>query len=313
MDETHFFDARFSDKANNTNTDPLTGVSIGRTVVLRAYVNNDTAVDPRDPAASDIIGARVRFSLQPSTTVDQLADREWVLQPQAFLSAGNAATVEDGVNLVGPEAFALQYVAGSAQLLRNNNSYPLSDEIVGSKGALIGLLYMNGDLPAGNSFDASALIELRARVVAVAPPEITVVSQVRMTGSRPWHDALYAKPGDDVQWLLNTTNGNWSTVYHVVTRDVLPQHLQLDAGSVTFINARGTEPLADRPLFGGGYNAGAYNRRDNTLITFKTKVLGDFSGCRLRVRNLGYARSDQTPVEVTGASDVVITKPNCPH
>ncbi|HEY5152917.1 MAG TPA: hypothetical protein VII55_02995 [Candidatus Saccharimonadales bacterium] len=124
-------------------------------------------------------------------------------------------------------------------------------------------------------------------------------------------EQLIPRLGDDVQWLLNTSNGPWSTVYHVITRDILPPNLQLDPRSVVFTNARGREPLADAPLFGGGYDAGAYNPGDNTLIAFKTKALSNFTGCKVIDRNEGYARSDQTPVEVTNDADVVITKPNC--
>jgi hypothetical protein len=315
-DERFFFDARFGDAARNANTDPLPGVKVGDTVVLRTYVNNDTAVDPSNPEASDTHNTRLRVNLA-ATVADELASHEWVLQPQAFISASNAQAVEDGVNLVGPEPFALQYEPGSAVLLRGSNTYPLSNEIVGSRGTPIGLLYMNGDLPAGNNFDAAALIELRAHVVSVAPPEIRIADQVRMSGSKqtPWHPFIYVKPGDDVQWLLNTSNGPWSTVYHVITRDELPPNLEVDQGSAMFTDARGTQRFPGQPnggpLFGGGYDDGTYNPRDNTLITFTTKVLGNFNGCQVIDRNQGFARSDQTPVEVTNDADVVITKPGC--
>jgi hypothetical protein len=315
-DERYFFDARLSNAPNNTNTDPLTGVEVGDTVVLRAYVDNDTAVDPSDPEASDTRNTRVRVNLA-ATSTDELAAHEWVLQPQAFVSASDAQTAEDGVNLVGPEPFALQYEPGSAVLLRGDNTYPLSNEVVGNKGAPVGLLYMNGDLPAGNNFDATALVELRAKVVAVAPPEIRITADVRQTAGKQtsWRPFIEARPGDEVQWLLNTSNGPWSTVYHVTIRDVLPTNLEIVPGSVKFTNARGTVQLASTPsggpLFGGGYDNGSYNPGDNTLITFNTKALGNFKGCRVIDRNQGFAHSDQTPVEVTNDADVVITKPGC--
>ena len=285
---------------------------MGSTVVLQAYVNNDTAVDPADPEASDTRNTRVRVDLA-HTVVDELATHEWVLQPQAFISASNAPTVEDGVNLVGPQPFALQYEPGSAKLLRNADNYPLSDEIVGSAGAPIGLLYMNGDLPAGSGFDAAALIELRAHVVSVAPPEVRLANQVRLAASAPtpWQSVVYAKPGEDVEWLLNIENGPWSTVSNVITRDVLPPNLEVEPHSVILTDARSNEPLASPPLFAGGYNTGNYSPRDNALITFQTKVLDNFKGCRVIDRNEGFARSDQTPVEVTNDADVVITKPAC--
>lgn len=311
-DERYFFDARLSNQSEDANTDPLTGVKVGSTVVLRAYVDNDTATNPADSESSNTRDTRIQVNLA-NISVDEVASHEWVLQPQAFISASNAQTVEDGVNLVGTEPFALQYEAGSAELLRNNNTYSLSHEIVGSRGAPIGLLYMNGDLPAGNDFDAAALIELRARVVSVAPPEIRIADQVRMSASKytPWHSVIYAKPGDDVQWRLNTSNGPWSTVYHVITRDVLPPDLEVIPGSVVFTNAHGHQSLAPGPLFSYGYYNDGYHPGANTLITFTTKVLGNFKGCRVTGRNQGYARSDQTPIEVTNDADVVITKPGC--
>jgi hypothetical protein len=311
-DERAFFDARLSDQPIGSRFDPLTGVRIGSTVVLRTYVDNDTAVNPIAPESSDTRDTRVRVNLS-KISVDELAAHEWVLQPQAFISASNAQTVQDGVNLVGPQPFALQYQTGSAELLRNNVPYPLSDEIVSSRGAPIGLLYMNGDLPAGNNFDAAAMVLLRARVVSVAPPEIRIANQVRVSASKPtpWHSTIHVAPGDDVQWLLNTSNGPWSTVYHVVTRDILPANLELDPNSVVLTNARGHSSLAPAPLYSGGYDAGTYNPDDNTLITFTTKILGDFKGCQIVDRNEGYAFSDQTPVEVTNDAEVVITKPHC--
>jgi hypothetical protein len=136
---------------------------------------------------------------------------------------------------------------------------------------------------------------------------------VRMSASKytPWHSVIYAKPGDDVQWRLNTSNGPWSTVYHVITRDVLPPDLEVIPGSVVFTNAHGHQSLAPGPLFSYGYYNDGYHPGANTLITFTTKVLGNFKGCRVTGRNQGYARSDQTPIEVTNDADVVITKPGC--
>jgi hypothetical protein len=311
-DETHFFDARLGNHATNTNADPLTDVTIGSTVVLRAYVDNDTLLNPNNPAASETHNTRVRVNLHPTTDVEQLLSNKWVLQPEAFVSASDAQTVEDGVNLVGPEPFALEYEAGSARLLRDNITYPLSNGIVDGEGAPIGLLYMNGNLPSGNNFDAAALVELRAHVVSVPPPETKIVDQVRMTGSESWHSPfIYVKPGDDVEWQLNTINGPWSTGRHFTTSDRLPSNLRLDSGTVTLKNARGQDALADGPLFGGGYTTGDYNPGDNTLFTFKTRVLGNFNGCRIIDRNISYASSDQTPAEVVSYADVVITKPGC--
>jgi uncharacterized repeat protein (TIGR01451 family) len=315
-DERYFLRARLDNQPATESIDPLIDIVPGSTVALRVYVDNDTAVNPGDPGRSDLHDTRVRVNLTPSSSIDQLFSSEWVLQPRAFITASNVRDIEDGVNLEGPRPFGLEYVPGSAYLVREDNRYPLSSGIVGHKGALIGLLNMNGDLPPGQ-FGATVFVELEARVVAAkATPAVRVLDRVRRMTAEGWNSVAYAKPGNVVEWLLNTTNVSRALLHNVITRDELPSNLRFVPGSIKFTNARGSEPLADTPnggpLFGGGYNAGSYNSKDNTLITFDTEVLGNFNGCQTIDRTQASARWNQQPKEVISDADVVITQPPCP-
>jgi uncharacterized repeat protein (TIGR01451 family) len=313
-DERYFAKARINGQVPNASTDPLTNVRLGNIVSFDIYVDNDTPFNQGDPIWSNLQGTRVRMSLHPRTGIDQLSPKEWVFQPKAFISATNAQAVEDGVNLEGPQPFELEYIVGSARLFREQNQYPLSSAITSGKGAPIGLLTMNGELPPGNQFGAAVLVELSARVVAaVAFPKVRVIDRVRIGSRQPWTAAVYAKPGETVAWMLDTTNVSKSSVRNVTTSDILPPNLELIPNSVQFTNARGTEQLQDKPLFGGGYNAGSYNPNDNTLVTFETKVLDNFDGCKVIDRGQVFARWGQKPMEVTNDADVVITKPGCAH
>ena len=97
----------------------------------------------------------------------------------------------------------------------------------------------------------------------------------------------------------------------VVTRDVLPPHTELIKGSIKYVDARGSVALQDGPLFQSGYNAGKYDPSENSLIVFKTKVLGNFEECEKRVRNVAYAHSKQFPKDIRDDADVVIKKEKC--
>ncbi len=157
-------------------------------------------------------------------------------------------------------------------------------------------------------------MQITLKVTPKQNPNIGLTKQVRkyksgQTGN--WVSEVNARPGEEVEWLLNTKNTGQAAMTDVATRDVLPPHVKLVDGSVKFTNAKGNQNLQDDPLFQSGYNAGRYDPNDNTLITFKTKVLDDFKECQVRVRNVAYAHSKEVPQDVKDDADVVITRDDC--
>lgn len=299
-DEREFFDGRRSDMPTNTNHDNINNVNEGsKEVVLRMYVHNNANQDTNGTVgvARD---AKVRIALPTAT--------EQVLRARAYISASNAAMVEDTADLLGTEKFNVSYIPGSAKLLRGTAQYPLSDTIVGD-GAPIGHNAMDGNLPG--CFEYAALVEIRVKVNVQENPELQLTKQVKIKGGEGWSKEISTKPGTEIQWRLGTKNISNSNLDDVIVRDVLPPHLRLVPGSVRLINIESDRVQTDGPLFQGGFNVGNYIPGSTQYVIFNTIVLDDFNTCEVRLRNLAYAKSDQTPNEVTDSAVVNVTKENC--
>jgi uncharacterized repeat protein (TIGR01451 family) len=308
-DERSFVDARRSDQtAAGSYKNVLTDVTKGsQEVVVRMYVHNNANTSTNASGKGIAKNTTVRLALP---NVEGSA-----LRAVGYISADNATpkVVEDTVDFTSTEKFSMSYKAGSAIIYNNGplNGSKISDSVV-TTGAPIGYDQLNGNLPG--CFDYEAVIQVTLTVTPKSNPNLGLTKQVRkfaqgQTGN--WTSEVNAKPGEDVEWLLNTKNIGATAMTNVVTRDVLPPHTQLVAGSVKIVDTKGTTALNDGPLFQSGYNAGKYNSNDNTLVTFKTKVLGDFNGCTTRIRNVAYAHSTEAPTDVKDDADVVVTKDNC--
>lgn len=300
-DERAFFDGRRADAATNTNANVITNVNDGsKEVVLRMYVHNNANQNTNASGKGIAHNAKARILLP--------TDTQSVLRARAYISANNAALVEDTVDMTGSEKFNVSYVAGSAKLLRGNSQYALSDNIV-TTGAPIGDKAMNGELPG--CFDYAALIEVRVKIHEAPTPQLQLVKEVKVKGTDGWNKEVSTKPGTEIQWRLGTKDISNANLNNVVVRDVMPPHMKLVPGSVRIINANGDKVQPDNPLFAGGFNVGNYVPGSTQYIIFNTTALDDFSTCEVRVRNIAHARSDQTPTELTDTSDVVIKKDNC--
>lgn len=322
-DERYFLDGFRSDQTQaGSHADPVTNVTDGsQEVVLRLYVHNNANsglnchADHRDSNGNctqiDTDAPGIAHNTKVSIALPDNTDTN-ALRAVGSISADGTTTVKDTFDMTSTKNFKVSYEPGSAMLYNNGafkNGKQLSDNIVGS-GATIGYNALDGIIPG--CFDYISTVEIKVKITPTTPPNnhLTLTKQVRAAGTKTWGSEVAAKPGDEVEWLLNTDNAGTTNLTNVVTRDVLPPHVQLDTGSVKFVNAKGSQQLQDDPLFAGGYNAGLYAPNDNTLITFKTKVLGDFDACSTRVRNVAHAKSDQYP-DITDDADVIITKENC--
>jgi uncharacterized repeat protein (TIGR01451 family) len=317
-DERPFFDARLSDAGVGTNNDPVQNVTedAGKEVTLRVYVHNNanqstdclpvhldangvcTQID--NDAVGIARNAKVSITLPTATAAS--------LRARADISASNATKVEDTVDMTAGEPFTVNYVPGSAVLLRNNISHPLSDNIVNG-GALIGNDVMDGNLPG--CFDFAALVEVKVKITPKPTPNLQLVKQVKVKGDANWSKNVTTKPGADVQWLLSTKDVSNATLTNVIVRDVLPPHVKLVPGSVRLVNTSGDKVQQDGPLFAGGFNVGNYAPGGTQYAIFDTTTLDDFSGCSVTIENVAHAHSDQTPNELTDVADVTIQKTNC--
>jgi hypothetical protein len=134
-------------------------VRVGDTVLIRALIENDAAMNAAD---SRLLVARgTRFSLRIPTNSSS------ELPLIGVISAANAAPqhVYDGVFLSSKKRFAIEYDWGSAVLAnRIHKQLSLSDDIVG-EGAPVGSGGPNGTFPPGLSNDAAVFL-----LVHIVPP-----------------------------------------------------------------------------------------------------------------------------------------------
>jgi len=325
-DERYFFDGFRTDLSNGSAQDPVTNTTDGSQVVtLRLYIHNNanagtdcdanhldgngncTQIDNDAPGIAH--NTRVSIALPSPTTASN------DLRAVGAISADNAnpGTVYDTADLTSNKNFTISYMPGSAVEYNNGpfkSGQKLPDSVVTPSGTQVGYNALDGNFPG--CFNYIAIVEINVKVTPVTPPNnhLTLTKTNRLAGSSTWGHQVDAKPGDTVQWELETANKGTSTLTNVTTSDMLPSNLQVIPNSVHFTNARGTEQLPDGPVFGGGYDAGNYNPNDNTFVTFETKVLDNFDGCTIIDRNIGNATADQAP-KATDDADVVITKQNC--
>jgi len=161
-DERAFFDGYRTERPSHHAEDPVRNITSGdKIVTLKVYVDNMAQVDEEEPALTTTYNARVRIALPTGTAPNLIA--------YAYISAGRTVPVYDSVDLTSRQSFFIEYVPGSAVLWNrlhgHNQSYRLSDEIIGSEGALIGADTMNGVLPPSNDFSTVAVVELKIRAI----------------------------------------------------------------------------------------------------------------------------------------------------
>lgn len=303
-DERMFFDGRRTDEpTTGAYKNVVPNVTEGsKKVVLRTFVHNN-ANQSTNGTVGVATGTNVRIALPTAT--------EQVMRARSYISATNAALVEDTVDLTANEKFTVTYDAGSATIYSNGpvNGQKLSDSIV-TTGAPIGYDALNGNLPG--CFEYAAFVEITVTITPKPTPNIQLSKEVRKAGETQWHKEVAAKPGEEVQWKLATKNVSNADLTNVTLRDVLPPHVQLVSGSVRIIDASQDTVQQDGPLFTNNGMITAANQQPGGIryVSFKTKTLGNFDGCEIRVRNVALVRTDQTP-EQRDDADVIITKENC--
>lgn len=305
-DERSFLDAARTDQtAAGSFKNVLPDVTDGsKEIVVRMYVHNNANQSTNADGTGIARNAKVRIAVPTATSN--------VLRARGYISADNATPqlVEDTVDFTATEDFNIAYIPGSAVLYDNDNfanGVALSDSIV-TTGAPIGSDALDGNFKG--CFEFEAVVQVRLKVTPKGNPDIDFVKEVRQKDTTEWKKEVNAKPGDTVEWLLTTDNTGPSVLNDITIRDVLPPHVELVPGSVKWIDAQQNAVQDDGPLFDGGINVGNYAPGGGFYMLFATKVLGDFDPCEIRVRNVGYVKSEQTD-EIGDDADVIITREDC--
>jgi len=310
-DERAFFDAARTDQADGANAfkDVLTYPTQGsKVVILRTYVHNNANQATNASGLGVAKNTRVRITI-PTGTETALRTRSYINWDNP--APGSTGEVTDTAELVDGSPFSMQYIPGSAKIYNAahnaaSGGVALSDNIVGS-GVQVGYDQMNGNFPG--CFDYQAMVEIRVRIMT---PTISVIKQVRKAGATTYGKSTSVKPGDKIQWGITVQNKGTQDLHDVKVSDQLPNHVSVVPSSVRYIDTAQDVIQDDKQLFTtGGFNAGLRIPNAGFNMRFDTIAKDDFAGCSITIRNLAFAKSNETPNEVQDYSDVTITKENC--
>jgi uncharacterized repeat protein (TIGR01451 family) len=309
-DERAFFDAARSDEATQTSgfKDVQPDVGEGSSeVILRMYIHNNANQDTNASGLGVAKDTTVHITL-PTGTVSDMQTRAYI--DWSNPAPGYTGEVTDSAELTDSSPFSIQYEPGSAVIYNGAHpgGYTLPDSIV-TTGTKVGYDQMDGNWPG--CFNYQAFIEIKVKVLR---PSLSITKQVRAVGSTTYSKDIAVQPGDKEQWMLTIQNNGKQNLTGLDVRDLLPPHVSVVPGSVRYIDANQDVVQQDQPLFTtGGIDLGtsSWIPTSGFYIRFDTTANDDFDGCSVTVRNLAYAKSNETPTEVQDYSDVTINKPNC--
>lgn len=270
--EKNFVAAREAGKnegiKNVWNANDIT-VENGKEYLIRIYVHNN------NPRGYDAVAenTRVSFSI-PSVS-------QKTVEVNGFISSSNAAPSEywDYINFHSEVPFHLEYVYGSA-LLENNGigkgiGLKLSDDVVmaASGGTLIGYDALDGKIPGCYQYTSVVTIEVKA----VYDYEYTVQQNVRLVDdkNRDWKDAIEAKIGDKVEFLVGYQNTGTVKQEDVTIKDILPDNLRYIEGSAKIMNPAFPDDtlVAEDNIFNEGIKLGNFDSGESISITFMAEVI----------------------------------------
>ncbi len=306
-DERQFADAKRTDQnTGDVYKNVLPDVTDGsREVRIRVYVHNNANQSTNASGQGVATGAKVRIALPTGT--------EGSLRARSYISADNAALVEDTVDFTSTQKFRMEYIPGSATLFNNiayGGGVKLSDSIV-TTGALIGDDALDGQLPG--CFDYQATVFINVKIIPEEKPavELTKVTKDNKTGSA-WGEVSTVAPGETINWLVGFKNAGNQNLTNVTLNDRLPPHMNVIPGTIRYIDSGQDTVLPDNGQFftTGGYDFGTWLPGANFYVRFQTTALGDFEGCEVRVRNIATQKTTQLP-STEDSADTIIKKTDC--
>ncbi len=249
-------------------TDKVT-VEDGKEYLVRMYVHNNAAEN------LNLVATNTRLSVNIPTTYAKSH------QIDGFLTADAPATpakIWDDVILEGDKEFIVSYVGNSARYFNNINpgtGFELSNDIVTSKGALVGYEKMDGRVPG--CFKYSGIATFRVKVATRKSANFDLTKKVRIAGTTEWKDSVNAKVGDKLEYRIGYDNTGATTQNNVILRDTPPKGISYTNGSSTLKNA--TNPSGNGRAIGNdglvtstGVNIGNYTPNSNAFVYYSATV-----------------------------------------
>ena len=281
-DERNFVGARentgVNDGKQTWNADEIT-VEDGKEYLIRIYAHNNNPNGTKTVAKNTTL----HFTL-PTTAGTSLT-----VQGSIDASNANPTRVYDDVVFKSKngETFYLDYIEGSAHFENNsigkaaNGGAKLSDDIITSKGALIGYGKLDGNVPG--CFQYASYTTIRVKAVYLNN-SYKVEKTVRRIGDtdKSYKDSVDANIGDTVEYQIHYKNTTGEHVSNVMVKDILPNNMEYIPGSTVIINS--TTPKEgvvnkDDTITTTGVNIGGYDKDGDAYIRFRAKVVDKSMVC----------------------------------
>jgi uncharacterized repeat protein (TIGR01451 family) len=219
----------------------------------------------------------------------------------------NTNTVTDVTTVNTSLDAALAYIPGTAYRRYNagTNEQPnivtvrIPDSVI-STGYVI---------PAVNPcWNFQETITVQARVMR---PTISIIKQVRVTGTETWHTANTAEPGDSVDYKITFRNEGNTQLNNVVIRDNMPPYVTYIPGTTRVYTPTRTDgySVADG-VTGAGVNIGNYAVGSAAVVRFSAQLPETVgSNDDATFRNVAVVRADGLGEYYNQASTTVTYRP----
>lgn len=312
-DERYFVSAsKWTGNAKDNYFSDTTYVEDGKEYVVRMYVHNNAA------ANLNLVAENVKaFVVLPTETNTKIT-----VSGKVTSSNANPTAVWDETHFAtkNGEKFNLAYVAGSATYAnadKNGNlrSFKLSNDLLNSKGVLLGYDQMDGKIPGCNKYSGYLTFHVKAQVAKTVTPNLSIQKEVKLLGTDTWSEQVKAKSGDTVRYRIQVKNTGNTTLKGVVVRDILPSNLEYIKGSTTIVNANHKTPvtLQDNITTDNGINIGDYAAGANAVLYFNAKVKAGLSDkcSNTLLRNVAQTSAGKTTGTKEDTADVLVDGKVC--
>lgn len=280
-DERNFVGARentgINDGKQTWNANEIT-VEDGKEYIIRLYAHNNNPNGTKTVAKNTTL----HFTL-PTTAGTSLS-----VQGSIDSSNADPTRVYDDVVFKSKngETFYLDYIEGSAHYENNsigkaaNGGAKLSDDIITSKGVLIGYDKLDGNIPG--CFQYASYTTIRVKAVYINN-SYTVEKTVRKIGDadKSYKDSVDANVGDTVEYQIYYKNTTGEHVDNVMVKDILPNNMEYVAGSTKIYNSTNPNGIKnnDDTITTTGVNIGGYDANGEAYIRFRAKVVDKSMVC----------------------------------
>lgn len=271
-DERDFVNARVSGSSDVWQSHEIT-VEDGKEYVIRLYAHNN---NPKGTAAT-ATGTTLHF------TLPTVAGTELSVQGSIDAANSDPKRVYDDIvfKSADGQAFYLDYIEGSATYENNaQGTVALTDDVITSKGALIGYEKMDGNIPG--CFQYASYTTIRVKAVYLNN-SYTVEKTVRKIGDsdKTYKDTVDANIGDTVEYQIYYHNTSSEHVDNVMVKDILPNNMEYIAGSTKLYNTTNPNGIknTDDTITTTGINIGGYNADGDAYIRFRAKVVDKSMVC----------------------------------